>query len=210
MRSCYQIIFLNGASSSGKTILARSLQEGLEYPFLHIGADTMIQMMPEKMNNWVGGKAPLGISLQLIKDGSNKPRRVMQVGPFARGVFRSFEKVVLTLAEQGHALIVDDVAYGKEAIDAWRESLKGYRVLWVGLRVPLEELENREKARGDRMVGTARDQFFKVHEGVNYDLEIDSTKESIEKSVSKIVRLVQGSEQTDADLLRQPIRLQAQ
>jgi len=37
-----QIIYLNGPSSSGKTTLAKALQDVFEEPFLHVGIDKII------------------------------------------------------------------------------------------------------------------------------------------------------------------------
>jgi chloramphenicol 3-O phosphotransferase len=62
MKPAFQIIYLNGPSSSGKTTLAKALQEEFEQPFLHIGIDRVIGMMPVKLNNWDGGEALQGFS----------------------------------------------------------------------------------------------------------------------------------------------------
>ncbi|ASA57741.1 phosphotransferase-like protein [Vibrio gazogenes] len=45
------VIILNGASSSGKSSIARELQAILPRNDLHIGIDTFISMMPEKSNS---------------------------------------------------------------------------------------------------------------------------------------------------------------
>lgn len=47
------IILLNGATSSGKTMLAKSIQYLDDRPWLLLGIDTMINMMPSKY--WVSG-----------------------------------------------------------------------------------------------------------------------------------------------------------
>jgi chloramphenicol 3-O-phosphotransferase len=52
MKKSLQIIYLNGPSSSDKTTLAKALQKEFDLPFLHIGIDRVIGMMPEKLNNW--------------------------------------------------------------------------------------------------------------------------------------------------------------
>ncbi|MET1028591.1 MAG: hypothetical protein ABWY00_15595 [Dongiaceae bacterium] len=39
-------------------------------------------------------------------------------------------------------------------------------------------LEERERLRGDRMIGLARWQYERVHLGMAYDLEVDATKAS--------------------------------
>jgi chloramphenicol 3-O phosphotransferase len=48
-------------------------------------------------------------------------------------------------------------------------------VFLVGVHCPLEELERRERARGDRGVGDARRDLETVHTFCAYDLEVDST-----------------------------------
>jgi chloramphenicol 3-O phosphotransferase len=50
--SAGQIIFLNGASSSGKTAVARALQHILEEPYLLIGVDDAFRMLPERFRDW--------------------------------------------------------------------------------------------------------------------------------------------------------------
>jgi chloramphenicol 3-O phosphotransferase len=40
-----KIIYLNGPSSSGKTTLAKALQDAFEEPFLHVGIDKIIDRM---------------------------------------------------------------------------------------------------------------------------------------------------------------------
>ncbi|MDO8408533.1 MAG: hypothetical protein Q7S93_00495 [Phenylobacterium sp.] len=44
---------------------------------------------------------------------------------------------------------------------------------FVGLFAPLEVIEDRERARSDRMPGLARWQYPRVHRGVVYDLCVD-------------------------------------
>ena len=60
-------------------------------------------------------------------------------------------------------------------------------MLFVGVVAPREILEKREKERGDRFVGGARSQYFKVHENVAYDLEIDTHEKTLEENVQLIM-----------------------
>ncbi|MCX4030255.1 hypothetical protein H0A36_26065 [Endozoicomonas sp. SM1973] len=46
------VIYLNGASSSGKSSLAKELQDLLYDYYLCIGIDSLIAMMPAKANRW--------------------------------------------------------------------------------------------------------------------------------------------------------------
>lgn len=182
----YQIIYLNGPSSSGKSTLAQLLQQELEAPFLHIGIDRIIGMMPNKLNNWEGGPAPLGFSWKNSIDKTGHTINEIQLGPFARKMSDTLKEIVLTLAKLGHFIIIDDVAFGKQEVDKWRSALKNYHVLWLGIHTPLSLLEQREKQRGDRMVGSARAQYYQVHKGVVYDLEFDTSKDTPKKIVNDI------------------------
>ncbi len=182
----YQIIYLNGPSSSGKTTLAHLLQQELDPPFLHIGIDRVIGMMPDKLNNWKGGPAPLGFSWKNSIDETGHPMHEIQMGPFAKKMSDTLKEIVQTLARLEHYIIIDDVAFGKQDVDKWRSVLKSYNVLWVGIHIPLSLLEQREMQRGDRMIGSARSQYYQVHKRVVYDLEFDTSKDSSEKIVNDI------------------------
>jgi chloramphenicol 3-O phosphotransferase len=181
-----QIIYLNGPSSSGKTTLAKALQHAFEEPFLHVGIDKIIEWMPEKVNNWTGGEAPLGYSWKKSQDASGNPIQELQAGPYAQKIGQTFQEVILALAKMGHHLIIDDVSFGKQQVDEWKGILKDFRVLWVGVNAPLSILEQREKERGNRIEGSARGQFHKVHIDATYDLEIDTHHASVSENIEKI------------------------
>jgi len=181
-----QIIYINGPSSSGKTTLAKALQQEFDQPFLHIGIDRVIGMMPEKLNNWEGGPAPLGFSWKESINETGHPMHEIQTGPFARKMVQTLMEIVLTMATLGHYIIIDDVSFGKWQVDLWREVLKDYKVLWIGIRAPLNVLEDREKERSNRIQGSARAQYSQVHKDVVYDLEFDTSKDSLETVTKKI------------------------
>lgn len=184
-----QIINLNGPSSSGKTTLAKALQHSFEEPFLHVGIDKIIGWMPEKINNWTGGEAPHGFSWKKSVDSSGNPIQEIQAGPYAQKIGKTFQKIVLALAKLGHCIVIDDVSFGKQQLDEWKKLLEDFRVLWVGVNAPLDILEHREMERGNRIQGSARGQFHKVHVNASYDLEIDTHQASINENVEKIKTL---------------------
>ncbi|NIP51373.1 chloramphenicol phosphotransferase, partial [candidate division KSB1 bacterium] len=45
----------------------------------------------------------------------------------------------------------------------------------IGIKCPLEVLEQRERDRKDRTLGQARAQFGLVHSLVNYDYQVDTS-----------------------------------
>lgn len=181
-----KIIYLNGPSSSGKTTLAKSLQQSFEEPFLHVGIDKIIGFMPAKINNWEGGNAPLGFCWKPDVDPTGHPTYHVHAGPFAKKIVQTLKDITLLLASQQYNLIIDDVAFGAIEVEKWKQALKNYDVLYVGVTTPLEILEKREQARGSRRLGSARGQYFKVHENVAYDLEIDTHTHPLEENVKKI------------------------
>ncbi len=186
MKPAYQIIYINGPSSSGKTALAHALQNSFIDPYLHVSLDKIIGMMPNKLNNWEGGYAPEGFWWKEGIDKEGQLTQEIQMGPFAKKMVLSLKEIALTLAKMGHYLIIDDVAFGASEVALWQETLQNYRVLWIGLNAPLEHLELREKARGDRIAGSARAQHKEVHNGITYDLEFNTHQEPQEAIVRAI------------------------
>lgn len=186
MKEFPQIIYFNGPSSSGKTTLAEALQNEFDLPFLHIGIDRVIGMMPDKLNNWEGKHASLGFSWKESVDETGHLVQEIQMGPFARKMVTTLIEIVLTMARMGHYIIIDDVSFGKLQVDIWKDALKDYKVIWIGLKAPLDILEAREKERGNRMHGSARAQYFQVHKDVIYDYEFDTSKDSLDSIVRTI------------------------
>lgn len=184
-----QIIYLNGASSSGKTLLAHALQEALDKPFLLIGIDKVIGMMPKKFNDWEGGPAPLGYSWEPSQDHTGKSVYILKLGPLAQKISNTYKEIVLTLVRVGHDLIIDDVAEEIDELNAWKSLLASYATCYVKVVAPLEIIEIREKERQNRMIGSARAQFHKIHIHPNdlYDLEINTHDHSTEDNVRFIL-----------------------
>lgn len=146
----------------------------------------MIGFMPAKINNWEGGPAPLGFAWEPAKDPTGHPIYQIHAGPFAKKISRTLKDIALLLASKHYNFIIDDVAFGAVEVDEWKQTLSDCNVLYIGVVAPLEILEQREQDRGDRMLGSARGQYFKVHENVAYDLEINTHNQTLEENVAKI------------------------
>lgn len=182
-----KVIILNGPSSVGKSLISYFIQEMVDTPFLHIGIDTMINMMPNKMNNWEGGKAEHGFWWQEEIDHEGSTVFSIQMGNYAKKINDTYKAMVNTLVLNGLNVIVDEVAFGQEALDEWKNSLQNCHIYFVGVTANLDVLESREKERGDRKIGSARHQFHNVHKNVTYDLLIDTTDKTPEQCVSEII-----------------------
>jgi len=184
------ILYLNGPSSSGKTTLAKALQESLKEPYLHIGIDTIIELMPDKLNNWTGEVLTEGFSWQRTKDPTGHPIYQIHTGPFGKRISQTFKDMVCLLASQKYNLIIDDVSFGATQVNQWKQALRKYKVFYIGIMAPLPILETREKLRKDRLLGGAKGQYFQVHQNVTYDLEIDTHVHSLQEALDQIEKFL--------------------
>jgi chloramphenicol 3-O phosphotransferase len=158
-----QVIVLNGCSSSGKTGIARCLQAILPDPWLSLGVDMFIKTMPFTLQVSAAG-------IEVASDG------VITIGPQFRALEAAWIEGVAAMARAGAGVIVDEVFLGGAAAQRrWREALGTLEVLWVGVHCDLAVAAGREIARGDRVPGMAAAQADLVHQGVVYDLEVDTT-----------------------------------
>jgi len=160
------IIFLNGTSSSGKTAIALPLQRQMEAAYLHVPLDAFAVMFPESK----------------LSD----PNLCASAEP---KLFEGFYRCVAALAGCGNRVIVDTVAQEQHA-RMFKPLLEPFRVLYVAVRCPLEELERREQARGDRSIGLARSQFAQVHSFLRYDIQVDTHERNAEECAALIKQFI--------------------
>ncbi|MFC4060885.1 chloramphenicol phosphotransferase CPT [Planomonospora corallina] len=164
-----QVIVLNGGSSSGKSGIARCLQAILPDPWLAFSVDTLVDAMPASMQASDTG-------IDFARDGH------VTVGPEFQILDAAWAEGIAAMARAGARIIVDDVFLGGAASQRrWQKALAELDVLWVGVRCDGAIAAGREAARGDRIAGMAASQAEVVHEGVVYDLEVDTSRaESME------------------------------
>ena len=149
-----KIILLNGASSSGKSTLALALQDQLPLPFWHYSIDhfRVARVLP-----W-----------SRIDSGEFAWRQLRE--PF----FEGFHSSIAAFAGSGNNLVVEHIVETPEWMNRLLLMLKDFDVFFVGDHCPLDELERRERQRGDRAMGEARADFEVVHTLGVYDFECSS------------------------------------
>lgn len=154
---------INGGSSSGKTSIVRRLQEVMPEPWLAFGVDSFVDALPLSMQDSEAG-------IEFADDGG------ITVGPVFRTLEAAWMAGITATVRAGAPVIIDDVFLGGAASQQrWQEALDGLAVLWVGVTCDPATAAEREKARGDRVIGMAESQAKIVHEGVRYDLVVDTT-----------------------------------
>jgi chloramphenicol 3-O phosphotransferase len=168
MNRTARIVLLNGVGSAGKSAIARALQRMTAEPFLHVQMDAFLEMMPERLQDH-----PEGFAFETVHE-DGKPVVVIRSGPFGTQVMRGMRRAIAALAAEGNNLIVDDVMLAGERAE-YVALLADFTVSWIGVFAPLDVLEARERQRGDRLIGLARWQYDRVHAGMRYDLEVDTS-----------------------------------
>jgi len=164
-----RIVLLNGTGSSGKSSIARALQEVASVPFLHVEMDAFLEMLPETLLDH-----PDGFSFETERLEDGKPQVVIRPGAVGARTMRGMRHAIAAMAGQRCDLIVDDVLCNG-GMPEYEALLAPFAFHRVGVLAPLDLLEARERERGDRMIGLARWQFDRVHSGVDYDFTVDTS-----------------------------------
>jgi chloramphenicol 3-O phosphotransferase len=158
-----QVIVLNGSSSSGKTTIARCLKAILPTPWMSLSIDDLLRALPPSLMD-----SDVGVAFGEHGE--------VTIGEGFREIASAWMAGCAAMARAGARIIYDDVFLsGAESQARLRAQLDGLSVLWVAVHCNAEVAAGREVARGDRVVGGAASQASRVHEGVSYDLEVDTT-----------------------------------
>ena len=181
-----KIIFLNGTSSAGKSSIAKALQEKLTEPYLHIGIDTFLFMLASKymMTN---SHAHLGLQFLVSEDEEARPVISLKTGIYWDRIDAGAFPAIRALIDAGNNLIIDEVLFSRERFDKYMNILDDQDVFFIKVTAPLEVTEEREKARGDRVLGLARGLYNVVHSHpLEYDLHINTAKMSPEEAACQV------------------------
>jgi chloramphenicol 3-O-phosphotransferase len=161
-----KIIFLNGVSSSGKTTLAKFLQEQLPEPFFHLSGD----MFCNAVSNKYWKTDPLSICLKALS---------------------GFHHTIKTFSDLGFNVIADTVLQNNlNSLDECIALLHNHPVLFVHVTCPVDELRRREKIRGDREIGQAEIQLPILDPQDTYDITVDTYNLSVEECSERIMELL--------------------
>jgi chloramphenicol 3-O phosphotransferase len=175
-----QVIVLNGGSSSGKSSIARALQEILPGQWLTFGVDVLAEALPGRGHDPRSG-------LVLEPDGT------VTVKPEFRAVQDIWYQGLAAMVSLGAFLILDEAFLaGGAGQQRLRAALGGLGVLWVGVHCDPLVAADREAARPERVQGMARTQAVPVHAGVVYDVEVDTTSCSAIACARRIAEAAAG------------------
>jgi chloramphenicol 3-O phosphotransferase len=180
------VVILNGPSSVGKSSIIKAFQEKQDTPWLGTGIDHLyVGVIPP---SWLDDKPEHRSIMTISTTKEEGPPVVTAVfGEDGQRVIKGMHQAIAAYARVGNNVIVDYIKYE----DAWladlQTALKGIKVIWVGVNAPLSIIEEREKKRGTSPRGHARSHYDTVHNGMTYDIEIDTDELNSDQAAEKII-----------------------
>lgn len=160
-----QVVLLNGASSSGKSTLARQLLADFDTPWFHMGVDMFGAMRAERQTH------------DLDADRLSDVLRRTRAG---------FHRAVRGMALAGNNIVMDHVLSEPWRLPDLLTVMVDVDVVFVGVHCDANDLTHREAARGDRVAGTAVAQIEAVHQHRLYDVEVNTSEETVEACAARI------------------------
>jgi chloramphenicol 3-O phosphotransferase len=173
-----RVVLLHGTSSSGKTTVARAMQRLSDEPWVRLGIDAFWNAVDER---WMEHGAHAAEGFAWMDDATIVP------GPVGQQLAAGMRAAVAACARAGNDMLVDDVFVDAAWLHGWRSELAGLPWLLVGVVAPVDVLEERESARGNRILGEARSQVDVIHREIEYDLTVDTARLSPEECARAIL-----------------------
>ncbi len=181
-----RIVILNGVPRSGKTSIARAIQELGGGHWLNIGVDSHMATLPERLKPGIG-----------LRPGGERPELESEIPALYAALFKS----MAAHARLGFNIVADIGIHDgySRPLGIWQicaSCLDGLDTLIVGVRCSIEEIMRRREASNASYVGFTPDGCIPdivlaweraVHDGPDYDLEVDSSKLSPRECGDQIV-----------------------
>jgi chloramphenicol 3-O phosphotransferase len=172
-------VILNGVPCAGKSSIAAAIQDGMDAPWMNLGADVWVRRVtPPRYRPGIG-----------LRPGGERP----DLEPFVVSSFAALYDSIAAHSRLGINVVVDvghHDAYSRPLgiLRASAKRLDDVPVLFVGVRCPIDVVMARRaesRARGDDhyVTGTPDDPFpapvrrwqDEVHRPGIYDIEVDTS-----------------------------------
>jgi chloramphenicol 3-O phosphotransferase len=99
---------------------------------------------------------------------------------------------ITALSKTGNHVLADHVLVEPQWVQECAELFCELPAYLIGIRCPLDVLEQREKSRKDRTLGQARAQFELAHAHGIYDLEVDTSLLSVSECALQIKQRIEN------------------
>lgn len=188
------IIILNGPSSSGKSSIQKAFQK-LMMPnlWVKVGIDNLFDapmpdITPENLEFWQS-KNPIRW-VESKQDAEGNPIITLFVGPQGNKVAYAMNSAIAAYADNGCNVIVDYIAYDQDWLTDLETKCANFNTYYVAVKIPLEEVERREEARGTSPKGHARSHYHTVYGDRTYDLTANTQTDSAEEIAEQLKILI--------------------
>lgn len=198
-----QIVILNGAPRSGKSSIARVIQESFDGIWINLGVDVYM-MATKQLSPSIG-----------LRPGGERPELEPKLPLLYAGLYESIaahSRLGLNVvADFGHH---DWYSKPLGILQQSAESLAGFPVLFVGIRCPIDVIMARRNAdpQGTYETGAVAPPTVTrwqeaVHTPGIYDLEVDTSQLSPQECAARIRAALQAPPAPSAfEQLRQTVR----
>ena len=171
-----------------------SLQARWRGPLFYLALDTIIGMLPFHYTG-TGHMAAEGFEFFPAREDGVDAVGV-RMGPLGRVLNEQLAVLAATLAGQQLDVLIDHVIFDGEVMEPFLTKLDRETTYLVRVGCDIEELERRERARGDRVLGLARFQASRVHSlEPLYDIEVDTTSCGADDLSAELIQFLSGSPQ---------------
>jgi chloramphenicol 3-O phosphotransferase len=177
------VLFVNGASSAGKTTLIRAVQDLVSVPYLQVGLDHCFASVPEPWGGGGPGKySAAGFAYESsIRADDDLPRTSIAVGPVGAMMLAAYRRSLVTLLQHGCRLAIDELLLSDEIGADYVALLAPYDVQYVLMTADPDCLEKRCAAR-DYRPGFGRWSLAAAERlPRSYDLTLDSSRMSAQE-----------------------------
>ena len=163
-------ILLNGPSSAGKSTLVGALQNRFRTMFLGFGIDSILYALPPA-------------DLAAMKAG----RPINREGYTYDLLVEAHHAAIRAVLESGCRVIVDTALLRPAHRIGFDTAVKGFDTFRIGVTCNPDELDRRERERGDRPIGSGRREAGIVHDEMLYDLVVDTTDTLVDVLLDQVL-----------------------
>lgn len=184
------IVLLNGAPRSGKSSIARAVQDTLSGTWINFGVDAAMAMQPAALSPGIG-----------LRPGGERP----DLEPIVKQLYGALFDSIAAYARAGMNVVSDlgiHDSYSRPlgVLDDAAKRLAGLPVLFVGVTAPIEIIMARRNAdprggyyaAGDEVPAPVRLWQDATHAQRTYDLKVDTSEVTPERAAEMIGALIES------------------
>lgn len=183
-----KVIILNGASSAGKSSIAKKMQGKLNEDYFLTGVDNFMERMPIGFVHVEKIIPKDSSNIGVVFKWKNDAVHEIQMNEKGYALINAMYASISTLVANDINVIVDDVIINTKVQELCFRHLSKYNPTIIGIYCIPEIRHKREVFRGDRMPG-----LYKAHENfiytqMKYSFLIDNTSNTVTQSVNSIIK----------------------